>query len=81
MNTHLPQKITDIKGKVALAELQRTHIIVVILVLIIIALIIFISLIAVDMNGFLVGAAVVLLALLGTMSLVTAIGLSKLIKK
>lgn len=81
MNNYLPKRITDIKGKVALAELQRTHLIVVILTFTVIALIIFIATTIVEMNTFLVGAAIVLLALLGIMSLTTAIGLSRLIKK
>ena len=81
MNKYLPRKITDIKGKVALAELQRTHLIVVILVLITITLIIFVSTSIVEINAILIAAVVALLALLGLMSLVTAVGLSRLIKK
>lgn len=81
MNKYLPRKITDIKGKVALAELQRTHIIVFVLSIMVIALVLFIFMNFVEVNAILVTVAIVLLALLGLMSLSTAIGLSKLIKK
>lgn len=80
MNSYLPKKITDIKGKVALAELQRTHSIVFVLTLLVIVQLVTIAAL-IETNGFLVGAAVALLALLALMSLTTAIGLSKLIKK
>jgi len=81
MNKHLPRKITDIKGKVALAELQRTHYIVVMLAVGLIALLA-VQMIQLTGFGFALGvAAVTLLVLLSLMSLVTAIGLSKLIKK
>lgn len=81
MNKYLPRKITDIKGKVAIAELQRTHTIVFILTLIVIILVLFISQNLLEINAFLITSAVGLLALLGIISLSTAIGLSKFIKK
>lgn len=81
MNKYLPRKITDIKGKVALAELRRTHIIVFILTLLVIVLLVFIAAIFVEVNAILLAAALALLILLGLTSLSTAIGLSKLINK
>ncbi|HCH34190.1 MAG: hypothetical protein UY35_C0005G0027 [Candidatus Saccharibacteria bacterium GW2011_GWC2_48_9] len=81
MNKHLPRKITDIKGKVALAELQRTHFIVVMLS---IGLIVLLAVHMLQLTGFgfaLGVTAVTLLVILSLMSLFTAIGLSKLIKK
>lgn len=81
MNKHLPRKITDIKGKVALAELQRTHYIVVMLAVGLIALLV-VQMTQLTGFGFTLGvAAVTLLLILSLMSLFTAIGLSKLIKK
>ncbi len=81
MNKHLPRKITDIKGKVALAELQRTHIIVFILTLVVIALIVLLTISMPGVNMILFAAAIALLILLAVISLSTAVGLSRLIKK
>ena len=81
MNKHLPRKITDIKGKVALAELQRTQIIVFILTLVVIALIVLLTISMPGVNMILFAAAIALLILLAVISLSTAVGLSRLIKK
>lgn len=81
MHKYLPRKITDIKGKTALAELRRTHYIVAILAVALIAVLVSNTLEVYFTTPLLTFAAIALLALLTLMSLGTAIGLSRLIKK
>lgn len=81
MNKYLPRKLTDIKGRTALAELQRTHLIVVLLAALVIMLLVVVSHSVAGIPNELTLSAITLLAIVGLISLATAIGLSKLLKK
>lgn len=77
MNKNLPKKAKDIKGKVALAELRRSHYIIVILALSFAATLGFVSVYEVRFNGVLAAIACVLLMLVTVASLATALVLRK----
>lgn len=81
MNKYLPKKITDIKDKVALAELQRTHFIVVVLALALAGILALGMYHPVEFNVTPSSIAIVLLIFVALISLSIALGLRKLIKK
>lgn len=81
MNKTLPRKITDIKGKVALAELWRTHYIITVLAFAFAFVLAMSMFEALEVDVILGTIAVVLLIILGLVSLGTALGLAKILRK
>ncbi len=77
MKKYLPKKVKDIKGAVAIAELQRAHIIITILALSFALVLLFVSTFEVQLDTTLGIAVSVLLMLVALASFVTALALRK----
>ena len=76
-STLFPKTIKDIKGKTAIAELQRTHLVVTLLSFTLIPLLIIGSIAPIHFDTTLSIIISILLGLVGLASLFTAIGLRK----
>lgn len=76
-STLYPKSAKDIKGKTALAELQRAHLIIVLLSFAIIPLLIIGTIDTVQFNAVLSALLVVFLVVLGLASLFTIVALRK----
>ena len=77
MNMHLPKHAKDIKGAVAIAELQRAHYIIVILALAFAAIVALTSAFEAQLDAIMSFLLVVLLGCVALISLFTAIRLHK----
>jgi|GEM_PF-626292 len=77
MNKYLPKKAKDIKGPVAVAELRRAHYIIAILSIAFAIIIAFVSVFEIKFDPALGVMAIILLGVLATISLGTALVLSK----
>lgn len=76
-STLYPKSIKDIKGKTAIAELRRTHIIVTLLSFAVIPLLVVGSAAPIQYDDWLVVIISILLGLLGLASLITAVALGR----
>lgn len=81
MKKKYPRTAKDIKGPVALGELRRAHFIIVILALALSLILVLEAIVPVQLDPYLVIAAVTLLAVVALSSFVTAITLGKILNK
>lgn len=77
MNTHLPRKAKDIKGAVAIAELRRAHLIIIVLAIALAVMIGFVSAYELQFDAMLATVAIILLFFVAAVSIMTVWALRK----